>query len=55
VLLLLTGLGAVFFILVGNLELIARLGGACALFAMSMIAVANVVRQRGLEDSPSPF
>jgi hypothetical protein len=55
VLLLLTGLGPVFFILVGNLELIARLGGFCALATMSTIAVADLVRQRGLEGSPSPF
>jgi len=53
VLLLLTGLGAIVFSLLGNLEFIARLGGFCALVTMSTIAVADLVRQRGQEDSPS--
>ena len=52
-LLLLIGLGAVILSLFGDLELIARLGGFFALFMMSMIALADIVRQRSLGDSPN--
>jgi len=52
-LLLFIGLGAVIFSLLGDLEFIARLGGFFALFVMSMIAVADILRQRSLGDSPT--
>jgi APA family basic amino acid/polyamine antiporter len=50
-LLLLAGLGAVIFSLLGDLEFIARLGGFFALFLMSMIALAGIMRQRSLASS----
>jgi len=51
-LLLCIGVGAAILSLVGDLELIARIGGFCALFVMSTIALADVVRLRSLKDAP---
>ncbi len=51
-LLLFIGLGAVIFTLLGDLEFIARLGGFSALFLMSMVAVADILWERSVEDSP---
>jgi uncharacterized hydrophobic protein (TIGR00271 family) len=51
-LLLLAGAAAAGFSLLGDIDLIARLGGFAALFVMSMIALADVVRQRHLGQSP---
>lgn len=51
ILVLLTGLVAVAFTLLGDLEFIARLGGFCALFLMGMIALTALVRHWTLEDS----
>ncbi|TKJ30120.1 MAG: hypothetical protein CEE40_06220 [Chloroflexi bacterium B3_Chlor] len=52
-LLLFIGAGAAILSLLGDLEFIARLGGFCALFVMSVIALADAVRMRSLKDSPS--
>jgi APA family basic amino acid/polyamine antiporter len=52
-LLLSIGLGAVIFSLLGDLEFTARLGGFFALFLMSMIALAGIMRQRSPHDSPT--
>ncbi len=46
------GLGAVVLSVLGDLEFIARLGGFCALFLMSMIALGGIVLQRSVGDSP---
>lgn len=51
-LLLFTGLGAVVVCLVGDIAFIARVGGFCALFVISMIALADMVERSGHTDSP---
>ncbi len=45
VLLMIAGLAAAVLCLTGRLEFVARLGGFCALFVMSMIAVGDAVRE----------
>lgn len=49
VLLILAGLAAALLCLTSGLELVARLGGFCALFVMSMVAVGDAVRERNEE------
>ncbi len=51
-LLLLIGAGAAILCLLADLGVLARLGGFCALVVMSTIALADAVRQHGLEDLP---
>jgi len=51
--LLFTGVGGVIFSLLGDLELIARLGGFLAICVMSAIALASATRRRSPADSPT--
>lgn len=53
VLLILAGLAAALLCLTSGLELVARLGGFCALFVMSMVAVGDAVRERNEEQVSS--
>jgi APA family basic amino acid/polyamine antiporter len=52
VLLVLTGVAAALLCLTGDLELVARIGGFCVLFVMSMVAVGDAVRERDEEQVP---
>ena len=55
-LLALIGVLAALLTLWGDLEQIARLGGFCVLFTMSMIALGDAMRMRGVEEEePSGF
>jgi APA family basic amino acid/polyamine antiporter len=53
ILLLSAGSGAALLCLAGDVELVARWGGFCALFVMSMVALGDAVRLRSLEEAPA--
>ncbi|HEM62063.1 MAG TPA: TIGR00341 family protein, partial [Chloroflexi bacterium] len=42
----LVGFGAMLFCLLGDLELVARMGSLCALWAMSMVVLGDAIRMR---------
>jgi len=53
ILLLSAGAGAALLCLAGDVELVARCGGFCALFVMSMVALGDALRLRSLEEEPA--
>ena len=53
VLLLSAGSGAALLCLAGDVELVARWGGFCALFVMSMVALGDVICLRSLDEAPA--
>jgi APA family basic amino acid/polyamine antiporter len=49
----LVGLSALLFCLLGDVELVARMGGLCALLAMSTVALGDALRKPGSDNGQS--